>query len=75
MTGIDKTEQKYNHIIDRYTSQMEKTLEKVRELSGLPVIHGIAAKKILAYLAENQDNLANSIYNDIYNRIEQDLSR
>ena len=56
MTGVDKTEQKYNHIIDRYTSQMEKTLEKVRELSGLPVIHGIAAKKILAYLAENQDN-------------------
>lgn len=75
MTGADKTEQKYNHIIDRYTSQMEKTLEKVRELSGLPVIHGVTAKKILAYLAENQDNLANSIYNDIYNRIEQDLSR
>lgn len=75
MTGADKTEEKYNKIIDRYTAQMQKTIEKVRKLSGLPIIHGVTARKILAYLEQNQDTIAQKIYNDIYNRIEQDLSR
>ena len=75
MTGVDKTEEKYNKIIDRYTAQMQKTIEKVRKLSGLPIIHGVTARKILAYLEQNQDTIAQKIYNDIYNRIEQDLSR
>jgi len=75
MTGVDKTEEKYNKIIDRYTAQMQKTIEKARKLSGLPIIHGVTARKILAYLEQNQDTIAQKIYNDIYNRIEQDLSR
>ena len=54
---------------------MQKTIEKVRKLSGLPIIHGVTARKILAYLEQNQDTIAQKIYNDIYNRIEQDLSR
>ena len=54
---------------------MQKTIEKARKLSGLPIIHGVTARNFLAYLAENQESIAQSIYNDIYNRIEQDLSR
>ena len=50
MTGVDKTEEKYNKIIDRYTAQMQKTIEKARKLSGLPIIRGVTARKILAYI-------------------------
>lgn len=75
LTGADKKAEKYKKIIARYTSQLQKNLAKERENARYKEINGVTARKILAYLAENQDNLANSIYNDIYNRIEQDLSR
>lgn len=75
LTGSDKKAEKYKKIIERYTSQLQKNLQKERENARYKEIKGVTARKILAYLEQNQDTIAQKIYNDIYNRIEQDLSR
>lgn len=75
LTGTDKKAEKYKKIIERYTSQLQKNLQRERENARYKEIKGVTARKILAYLEQNQDTIAQKIYNDIYNRIEQDLSR
>ena len=75
LTGSDKKAEKYRKIIARYTSQLQKNLAKERENARYKEIKGVTARNFLAYLAEIQESIAQSIYNDIYNRIEQDLSR
>ena len=75
LTGSDKKAEKYRKIIARYTSQLQKNLAKERENARYKEIKGVTARNFLAYLEQNQDTIAQKIYNDIYNRIEQDLSR
>lgn len=75
LTGTDKKAEKYKKIIERYTSQLQKNLQKERENARYKEIKGVTARNFLAYLEQNQDTIAQKIYNDIYNRIEQDLSR
>ena len=74
LTGSDKKAEKYRKIIARYTSQLQKNLQKERENARYKEINGVEARKILAYLTENQDNIAQSIYNDLIEAIKQDMA-
>ena len=74
MTGTDKKSEKYKKIIERYTSQLRKNLQKERENARYKEINGVTARKILAYLTENQDNIARSIYNDLIETIKRDMA-
>lgn len=74
LTGTDKKAEKYKKIIERYTSQLRKNLQKERENARYKEINGVTARKILAYLTENQDNIAQSIYNDLIEAIKQDMA-
>lgn len=74
LTGTDKKAEKYKKIIERYTSQLRKNLQKERENSRYKEINGVEARKILAYLTENQDNIAQSIYNDLMEAIKRDMA-
>lgn len=74
LTGTDKKAEKYKKIIERYTSQLQKNLQKERENARYKEINGVEARKILAYLTENQDNIAQSIYNDLMEAIKQDMA-
>ena len=74
LTGTDKTAEKYKKIIERYTSQLQKNLQKERENARHKEINGVEARKILAYLTENQDNIAQSIYNDLIEAIKRDMA-
>ena len=70
----DKKAEKYKKIIERYTSQLQKNLQKERENARYKEINGVEARKILAYLTENQDNIAQSIYNDLMEAIKRDMA-
>lgn len=74
LTGTDKKAEKYKKIIERYTSQLQKNLQKERENARYKEINGVTARKILAYLTENQDNIARSIYNDLIEAIKRDMA-
>lgn len=74
MTGSDKKAEKYRKIIARYTSQLQKNLQKERENARYKEIKGVTARNFLAYLSENQDNLARSIYNDLIEVIKRDMA-
>lgn len=74
LTGTDKKAEKYKKIIERYTSQLRKNLQKERENARYKEINGVTARKILAYLTENQDNIARSIYNDLMEAIKRDMA-
>ena len=74
LTGSDKKAEKYKKIIERYTSQLQKNLAKERENARYKEINGVEARKILAYLTENQDNIAQSIYNDLMEAIKRDMA-
>lgn len=74
LTGTDKKAEKYKKIIERYTSQLQKNLQKERENARYKEINGVEARKILAYLTENQDNIAQSIYNDLMEAIKRDMA-
>ena len=74
LTGTDKKAEKYKKIIERYTSQLQKNLQKERENARYKEINGVEARKILAYLTENQDNIAQSIYNDLMEAINRDMA-
>lgn len=74
LTGTDKKAEKYRKIIARYTSQLQKNLQKERENARYKEINGVEARKILAYLTENQDNIAQSIYNDLMEAIKRDMA-
>lgn len=74
LTGTDKKAEKYKKIIERYTSQLQKNLQKERENARYKEINGVEARKILAYLTENQDNIAQSIYNDLMGAIKRDMA-
>ncbi|MEE1162813.1 MAG: hypothetical protein UHU21_03875 [Lachnospiraceae bacterium] len=74
LTGSDKKAEKYKKIIERYTSQLQKNLQKERENARYKEINGVEARKILAYLTENQDNIAQSIYNDLMEAIKRDMA-
>ena len=74
LTGTDKKAEKYKKIMERYTSQLRKNLQKERENSRYKEIKGVTARKILAYLTENQDNIAQSIYNDLIEAIKRDMA-
>ena len=74
LTGTDKKAEKYKKIIERYTSQLQKNLQKERENARYKEINGVEARKILAYLTENQDNIARSIYNDLMEAIKRDMA-
>lgn len=74
LTGTDKKAEKYRKIIARYTSQLQKNLAKERENARYKEINGVEARKILAYLTENQDNIAQSIYNDLMEAIKRDMA-
>ena len=74
LTGTDKKAEKYRKIIERYTSQLQKNLQKERENARYKEINGVEARKILAYLTENQDNIAQSIYNDLIETINRDMA-
>lgn len=74
LTGSDKKAEKYRKIIARYTSQLQKNLAKERENARYKEINGVEARKILAYLTENQDNIAQSIYNDLMEAIKRDMA-
>ena len=74
LTGTDKKAEKYKKIIERYTSQLQKNLQKERENTRYKEINGVTARKILAYLTENQDNIAQSIYNDLIEAIKRDMA-
>lgn len=74
LTGTDKKAEKYKKIIERYTSQLQKNLQKERENARYKEINGVEARKILAYLTENQDNIAQSIYNDLIETINRDMA-
>jgi len=74
LTGTDKKAEKYKKIIERYTSQLQKNLQKEREYARYKEINGVEARKILAYLTENQDNIAQSIYNDLMEAIKRDMA-
>lgn len=74
LTGTDKKAEKFKKIIERYTSQLRKNLQKERENARYKEINGVEARKILAYLTENQDNIAQSIYNDLMEAIKRDMA-
>ena len=74
LTGTDKKAEKYKKIIERYTSQLQKNLQKERENARYKEINGVEARKILAYLTENQDNIAQSICNDLMEAIKRDMA-
>lgn len=74
LTGTDKKAEKCKKIIERYTSQLRKNLQKERENARYKEINGVEARKILAYLTENQDNIAQSIYNDLMEAIKRDMA-
>lgn len=74
LTGTDKKAEKFKKIIERYTSQLQKNLQKERENARYKEINGVEARKILAYLTENQDNIAQSIYNDLMEAIKRDMA-
>lgn len=74
LTGTDKKAEKYKKIIERYTAQLQKNLQKERENARYKEINGVEARKILAYLTENQDNIAQSIYNDLMEAIKRDMA-
>lgn len=74
LTGSDKKAEKYRKIIARYTSQLQKNLAKERENARYKEIKGVTARNFLAYLSENQDNIAQSIYNDLIEAIKRDMA-
>lgn len=74
LTGTDKKAEKYKKIIERYTSQLQKNLQKERENARYKEINGVTARNFLAYLSENQDNIAQSIYNDLMEAIKRDMA-
>lgn len=74
LTGTDKKAEKYRKIIARYTSQLQKNLAKERENARYKEIKGVTARNFLAYLTENQDNIAQSIYNDLMEAIKRDMA-
>lgn len=74
LTGTDKKAEKYRKIIARYTSQLQKNLAKERENARYKEIKGVTARNFLAYLTENQDNIAQSIYNDLIETINRDMA-
>lgn len=74
LTGSDKKAEKYKKIIERYTSQLRKNLQKERENARYKEINGVEARKILAYLTENQESIAQSIYNDLIETINRDMA-
>lgn len=74
LTGSDKKAEKYRKIIARYTSQLQKNLAKERENARYKEIKGVTARNFLAYLTENQDNIAQSIYNDLIETIKRDMA-
>ena len=74
LTGTDKKAEKYKKIIERYTSQLRKNLQKERENARYKEIKGVTARNFLAYLAENQESIAQSIYNDLIETINRDMA-
>lgn len=74
LTGTDKKAEKYKKIIERYTSQLRKNLQKERENARYKEIKGVTARNFLAYLSENQDNIAQNIYNDLIETIKRDMA-
>lgn len=74
LTGSDKKAEKYRKIIARYTSQLQKNLAKERENARYKEIKGVTARNFLAYLSENQDNIAQNIYNDLIETIKRDMA-
>lgn len=74
LTGTDKKAEKYKKIIERYTSQLQKNLAKERENARYKEIKGVTARNFLAYLAENQESIAQSIYNDLIETINRDMA-
>ena len=74
LTGTDKKAEKYKKIIERYTSQLQKNLQKERENARYKEIKGVTARNFLAYLAENQESIAQSIYNDLMEAIKRDMA-
>ena len=74
LTGTDKKAEKYKKIIERYTSQLQKNLAKERENARYKEIRGVTARNFLAYLAENQESIAQSIYNDLIETINRDMA-
>lgn len=74
LTGTDKKAEKYKKIIERYTSQLQKNLQKERENARYKEINGVTARNFLAYLAENQESIAQSIYNDLIETINRDMA-
>jgi len=74
LTGTDKKAEKYKKIIERYTSQLQKNLQKERENARYKEIKGVTARNFLAYLAENQESIAQSIYNDLMEAIKRDVA-
>lgn len=74
LTGTDKKAEKYKKIIERYTSQLQKNLQKERENARYKEIKGVTARNFLAYLAENQESIAQNIYNDLIETINRDMA-
>ena len=74
LTGSDKKAEKYRKIIARYTSQLQKNLAKERENARYKEIKGVTARNFLAYLAENQESIAQSIYNDLIETINREMA-
>ena len=74
LTGTDKKAEKYKKIIERYTSQLQKNLAKERENARYKEIKGVTARNFLAYLSENQESIAQSIYNDLIETINRDMA-
>ena len=74
LTGSDKKAEKYRKIIERYTSQLQKNLQKERENARYKEIKGVTARNFLAYLAENQESIAQNIYNDLIETINRDMA-
>ena len=74
LTGSDKKAEKYRKIIARYTSQLQKNLAKERENARYKEIKGVTARNFLAYLAENQESIAQNIYNDLIETINRDMA-
>ena len=74
LTGSDKKAEKYKKIIERYTAQLQKNLAKERENARYKEIKGVTARNFLAYLAENQESIAQSIYNDLIETINREMA-
>lgn len=74
LTGTDKKAEKYKEDHRTLYITAAKNLAKERENARYKEINGVEARKILAYLTENQDNIAQSIYNDLMEAIKRDMA-